>query len=144
MIFFLTSGVVNGMTCPSTAAWGPACGMRITTTASETCFVLNIPCRPSCPLSLSTFPLDGRCDKVLSEMKARVHGQPFIWHDPHNNGTYTEQNYGGTFSTSRLTGNKLYTDKQIFTLAATTSGCMIEACSRSQVRLPALLNGCAS
>ena len=71
-------------------------------------------------------------------MKARVGGQPVDWHDPHNNGTYSVQSYGGTFSTSRLTGDKKYTDKQIFTLTDASgrdaSGkCQIEACSRSQV-----------
>ena len=66
-------------------------------------------------------------------MKARVGGQPLAWHDPHNNGTYSVQSYGGTFSTSRLTGDKKYTDKQIFTLTDASGSCQIEACSRSQV-----------
>ena len=98
-----------GMTCPPTAAWGPACGMKVTTIAGAS------------------------CSDVLAEMKARVAGQYASWHDPHNNGTYTVQNYGGTFSTARVTGNGKYTDKQIFTLTANTNGCTIEACSRSQV-----------
>merc|ERR1711879_585516 len=55
------------------------------------------------------------------------------WYDPHNNGTYSTQSWGGTFSTSRVTANKKYTDKQIFTLTASGSSCTIEACSRSQV-----------
>lgn len=97
------------MTCPSTAAWGPACGMKLTTTAATS------------------------CDKVEAEIKARVAGQYSAWHDPHNNGTYSLQNYGGTISTSRLTGDGKYTDKQIFTLTDSGSSCMIEACSRSQV-----------
>merc|ERR1712022_42976 len=59
------------------------------------------------------------CSKVLAEMKARIAGQYGAWHDPHNNGTYSVQSYGGTFSASRLTGDG--------------SGCKIEACSRSQV-----------
>lgn len=96
------------MTCPSTSAW-PAGGMKLTTTASTS------------------------CDKVLAEMKARVAGQPGSWHDPHNNGTYKVESYGGTFSTSRLTGDGKYTDKQIFTLTPSGSSCKIEACSRSQV-----------
>jgi len=115
-----------GMTCPSTAAWGPAAGMKITTVAST------------------------GCDKVEAEIKARVNGQSTstdrgLWHDPHNNGLYTLENvagrppysYGATISTSRLTGDGKYTDKQIFTLTPVEAGgfavCRIEACSRSQV-----------
>ena len=71
--------------------------------------------------------------QVEAEIKARVAGQYSAWHDPHNNGTYSLQNYGGTISTSRLTGDGKYTDKQIFTLTDSGSSCMIEACSRSQV-----------
>uniref|UniRef100_A0A7S4NFY6 Uncharacterized protein n=1 Tax=Prymnesium polylepis TaxID=72548 RepID=A0A7S4NFY6_9EUKA len=96
------------MTCPSTSAW-VAAGMKLTTTAATS------------------------CDKVLAEMKARVAGQYGAWHDPHNNGTYSVQSYGGTFSTSRLTGDGKYTDKQIFTLTTSGDSCVIEACSRSQV-----------
>merc|ERR1712193_188815 len=100
---------VSAMVCPSTAAWGPACGMKVTTTASAS------------------------CDDVKAEMEARVAGQYGAWHDPHNNGTYKVESYGGTFSTSRLTGDGKYTDKQIFSLTPSGSSCTIEACSRSQV-----------
>merc|ERR1712166_1247670 len=42
--------------------------------------------------------------------------------------------YGGTLSTSRLTGDGQFTDKQIFTLTdKSADSCQIEACSRSQV-----------
>merc|ERR1711959_228025 len=97
------------MVCPPTAAWGPACGMKLTATASAS------------------------CDAVLEEMKARVEGQYGSWHDPHNNGTYKVEAYGGTFSTSRLTGDGKYTDKQIFSLSGNGDSCKVEACSRSQV-----------
>lgn len=97
------------MSCPSTAAWGPACGMKVTTTASAS------------------------CADVQAEIKARIDGQYGKWHDPHNNGTYKMESYGGTFSTSRLTGDGKYTDKQIFTLTDKSGSCEIEACSRSQV-----------
>jgi len=98
------------MQCPSTSAFLGACGMKLTTTAAAS------------------------CDDVLAEMKARVAGQYGAWYDPHNNGTYAVESYGGTFSTSRVTGNGKYTDKQIFTLTdADSSSCTIEACSRSQV-----------
>merc|ERR1712195_199059 len=96
------------MTCPSTSAV-IACGMKVTTTASAS------------------------CADVLAEMKARIAGQYGAWHDPHNNGTYKVESYGGTFSTSRLTGDGKYTDKQIFTLTDQSGSCLIEACSRSQV-----------
>jgi len=96
------------MTCPSTSA-AIACGMKVTTNASAS------------------------CADVLGEMKARIAGQYGAWHDPHNNGTYSVESYGGTFSTSRLTGDGKYTDKQIFTLTDQNGSCLIEACSRSQV-----------
>merc|ERR1711865_1359151 len=96
------------MTCPSTSA-AIACGMKVTTNASAS------------------------CADVLGEMKARIAGQYGAWHDPHNNGTYSVESYGGTFSTSRLTGDGKYTDKQIFTLTDQSGSCLIEACSRSQV-----------
>jgi hypothetical protein len=73
------------------------------------------------------------CDAVKAEIEARVSGQYLAWHDPHNNGTYKIEDYGGSISTSRLTGDGKYTDKQIFSLSASGSGCKIEACSRSQV-----------
>tara|TARA_B110001452_G_scaffold209203_1_gene179498 strand:+ start:116 stop:616 length:501 start_codon:yes stop_codon:yes gene_type:complete len=99
-----------GMKCPSTGVlFDAACGMEITTTATAT------------------------CADVQAEMEARIAGQYGSWHDPHNNGTYSVQSYGGTFSSKRLTGDGKYTDKQIFTLTASGSGCLIEACSRSQV-----------
>merc|ERR1712194_913555 len=96
------------MTCPSTPAV-LACGMRVTTTASAS------------------------CADVLGEMKARIAGEYGAWHDPHHNGTYSVESYGGDFSTSRLTGDGKYTDKQIFTLTDQSGSCLIEACSRSQV-----------
>merc|ERR1712232_842822 len=55
------------------------------------------------------------------------------WYDQHNRGTYTEQNYGGAFSASRLTGDKKYTDKMIFDLTPDGNNCKIEGCSESQV-----------
>ena len=105
-------GTAAGMNCPSTPAWGPAAGMQITTMATAS------------------------CGNVADEIKARVNAQSNgLWHDPHNNGKYTLENYGGTLSTSRVTGDGKYTDKQIFTLTPTPDGksCKIEACSRSQV-----------
>merc|ERR1719198_1014370 len=76
---------------------------------------------------------DASCTEGRAEMQARVNGQFQTWHDPHNNGTYTRQAYGGSFSTARLTGDQKYTDKQIFTLTDYGGSCKIEGCSRSQV-----------
>lgn len=74
------------------------------------------------------------CSNVKAEMQARVGGQLLnTWHDPHNNGTYTLQSYGGDFSASRRTGDRMFTDKMIFTLTAVGRSCRIDACSRSQV-----------
>merc|ERR1712216_36294 len=108
-IFAVVLAANASMGCPSTAAWGPACGMKLSATASAS------------------------CDAVLEEMKARVAGQYSAWHDPHNNGTYKVEAYGGDFSTSRLTGDGKYTDKQIFSLSGSGDSCKVEACSRSQV-----------
>merc|ERR1712129_48031 len=68
-------------------------------------------------------------------INARVNGQSGVWHDPHNNGTYHKQSYGGSYSASRVTGDGKYTDKMIFTLTPgeSSSSCKLEACSRSQV-----------
>ena len=88
------------------------------------------------------------CSEASAEVVARIRGQYDDWHDPHNNGTYTltglgmefdflggNQSFGGNLSTSRLTGDRLYEDKQFFVLSSSGSGdaCTIEACSRSQV-----------
>jgi len=111
LLALLAGAVEASMTCPGTSAL-VACGMQVTATA------------------------DAPCDQVLAEMKARVAGQARgAWVDPHNGGTYSVQSYGGTFSTSRVTGDRKYTDKQIFTLEPEGMGgaCKIEACSRSQV-----------
>jgi uncharacterized protein (DUF2147 family) len=109
IIIGMMVGTAAGMTCPSTPSW-VAAGMKITTVATTS------------------------CDKVEAEIKARINGQSTkAWHDPHNNGKYTLQNYGGTLSSSRLTGDGKYTDKQIFTLTPDGGNCKIEACSRSQV-----------
>jgi len=109
----VVSTAESSMTCPVTPAW-VAAGMRITTVTSSS------------------------CDKVLSEMAARVDGQKgtFIgpWKDPHNNGVYTKEYYGGSFSTSHFTVDEHH-DAQIFTLSLFgVDSCKIEACSRSQVR----------
>ena len=59
-LVFLSASSIGAMHCPASAAWGPACGMQITTTAAAS------------------------CSSVLAEIKARVAAQPDGWHDPHN------------------------------------------------------------
>lgn len=98
----------SGMTCPGSAASGMHCGMELTTTAAAS------------------------CSTVKAEIKARLAGENG-WYDQHNRGTYTEQNYGGDVSASRLTGNGKYKDKMVFSLTDDGGTCKIEACSESQV-----------
>jgi len=75
---------------------------------------------------------EANCDTVKAEMRARVAGENG-WFDQHNRGTYTEQNYGGDISFSRLTGDGKYTDKMTFVLTDQGNSCKIEGCSESQV-----------
>ncbi|CAE7497076.1 unnamed protein product [Symbiodinium sp. CCMP2592] len=98
----------------------------------------------TCPGSSATFhascqvavTADATCSEVMSEMEARVAGiSTGAWHDPHNNGTYSQQDKGANELTfQRLTGNKKYTDKLKFTFEDAPSGtCNIQGCSESQV-----------
>ena len=87
-----------------------------------------------CEVSI-TFP-QSKCDDVIAETTKRVNGQYKSWYDPHNNGTYTITDGSTTdsMSLSRVTGDKKYTDKMIFTYTSTSSGgCDVTACSQSQV-----------
>lgn len=98
----------EGMKCPGSPAWVHA-SMELTAVA------------------------EANCEAVKEEMLARVDGQFARWHDPHNNGTYTlisSNHHVLTFS--RLTGNKQYTDKMVFTLTDENDKCKIEGCSESQ------------
>lgn len=77
---------------------------------------------------------DTTCSAVKSEAKARVEGKNG-WTDPHNKGTYTEVEQvddGVDMSFSRLTGDRKFTDKMVFTLTDIGSKCKIDACSESQ------------
>ena len=80
------------------------------------------------------------CDEVQAEMLSRVHSQHTgVWHDPHNNGTYSITSESltsasDTLAFSRLTGDRKYTDKMIFSFANSEDGkCEMLACSESQV-----------
>ena len=82
------------------------------------------------------------CGAVRNEVLARVHGKG-SWRDPHSrHGPGTQGRYtllgeeeDGTIRLSRSTADGLYTDLLNLQLAptASASGCIIEACSESQV-----------
>lgn len=82
-----------------------------------------------------TTTFESSCATVQSEISKRVAGQYDLWHDPHNNGTYTVTATSNTeMQIQRLTGDKKYTDKMVFTFTSTSaSNCKLEACSESQV-----------
>jgi hypothetical protein len=84
-----------------------------------------------------TVQFDQSCDVVRTELIARL-GAENNWVDPHNQGTYTlseGSSDSNRLEASRLTGNKLYTDKLAFgfTDSSSPSGCAVSACSVSQV-----------
>jgi hypothetical protein len=61
-----------------------------------------------------TGEVSGTCAVVMDEVSARVAGQYDLWHDPHNNGTYSGLSTSGTqMSLQRRTGNDKYTDKMV-------------------------------
>eukprot|EP00420_Gonyaulax_spinifera_P036416 CAMPEP_0197872092 /NCGR_PEP_ID=MMETSP1439-20131203/2297_1 /TAXON_ID=66791 /ORGANISM="Gonyaulax spinifera, Strain CCMP409" /LENGTH=190 /DNA_ID=CAMNT_0043491063 /DNA_START=60 /DNA_END=632 /DNA_ORIENTATION=+ len=75
------------------------------------------------------------CSKARAEMLARVKSQGPFWHDPHNNGTYSivDESRPRELTFSRLTGDRLYTDKMTFVLEpAGDAQCTIYGCSESQ------------
>lgn len=88
----------------------------------------------SCKMSV-TFAQNS-CLDIMEEVSLRVNGTDG-WCDPHNKGTYKIVNYtSNEYSLTRLTGNKKYMDKMnlMFTPMATAStGCVVSACSESQV-----------
>jgi hypothetical protein len=88
----------------------------------------------SCQITV-TFP-SSACSEVKTEMLNRISGKNG-WVDPHKKGTYSTISGAGStdmlMKTKRLTGNKKYTDLQDFTFATSGSGCVVEACSESQV-----------
>merc|ERR1712194_939414 len=80
------------------------------------------------------------CDKVISEMLARVHGEDTgAWQDPHNHGTYLEEQDSpkDQLNFMRVTGDQKYTDKMRFTFADASdenggAQCEVSGCSESQ------------
>ena len=77
------------------------------------------------------------CRRVRDEMLSRVRAQrDGRWSDPHNNGTYTllDDSDPGTLLLQRLTGDRRYTDKMLFTFGQSSGGlCRVDGCSESQV-----------
>mmetsp|Transcript_60585 Transcript_60585/g.161034 ORF Transcript_60585/g.161034 Transcript_60585/m.161034 type:complete len:184 (-) Transcript_60585:114-665(-) len=81
------------------------------------------------------------CEAVRSEMLARVAGQPNVWHDPHNNGTYSVvSNAGDLLELARKVGSVHHggannSDLMIFDFhtETATGGCQFSGCSESQV-----------
>lgn len=95
-----------------------------------------------CPGSASTIhasckvtvTANAPCEQVKTEMMARVDGQSSgLWHDPHNNGTYSPTNASSGLGFQRLTGNKKYTDQMLFDFVDSGNSCEISGCSESQV-----------
>ena len=75
------------------------------------------------------------CSAVRGEITKRIEGQPHEWIDPHNAGTYSFISQSDSlFELSRLTGDKMYTDKITFAFEEKgVASCSVAACSESQV-----------
>lgn len=81
-----------------------------------------------------TITFEESCGAVQKEINQRIEGQYELWHDPHNNGTYTlDSNDGSEYAVHRVTGDSKYTDKMLFNFVEQGDGCKVEACSESQV-----------
>eukprot|EP00547_Thalassionema_nitzschioides_P005007 CAMPEP_0194206176 /NCGR_PEP_ID=MMETSP0156-20130528/5273_1 /TAXON_ID=33649 /ORGANISM="Thalassionema nitzschioides, Strain L26-B" /LENGTH=188 /DNA_ID=CAMNT_0038932621 /DNA_START=35 /DNA_END=597 /DNA_ORIENTATION=+ len=90
-----------------------------------------------CEMTVS-FP-GSSCEKVMNEITDRASGKNG-WIDPHNGGTYTllqdddDDDSSMVINGSRLTGNKKYTDLFDMSFVEEEGGCVMQACSESQVR----------
>jgi len=76
-----------------------------------------------------------KCDAVYREMTDRIHGSDG-WVDPHNAGLYSVLDgsvQGKELHSKRQTGNKQYTDLQLFEFSETGGDCVMTGCSESQV-----------
>lgn len=81
---------------------------------------------------------DQPCSTVVAEMRARVTNQGVVWHDPHNNGTYSILSdrfaSDSQLELQRVTHSKKYTDKLMFTFHKKADNvCYFFGCSESQV-----------
>lgn len=109
LLVVVLSVSINAMTCPKSDSFQHA-GCEMTVTFQNT------------------------CDQVINEITTRVNSQYGGWHDSHNNGTYAITSQSKTqMDLNRVTGDKKYTDKMIFTFTDSTSSCDVTACSESQV-----------
>lgn len=93
---------------------------------------------PDSPVSVHatcsmTVSFDQQCQNVKTEVQARV-ADSSNWVDPHNSGTYSLDGTSDTrLELSRMTGDGLYTDKMALEFEKTDTGCVVSACSTSQV-----------
>ena len=93
---------------------------------------------PSSPAALhascdETVTFKESCDIVKEEMTLRVQNENG-WFDAHNNGTYKVlETSNDHFSLERETGDKKYVDNLNFYFQDNKNGCLVSACSASQV-----------
>lgn len=95
------------------------------------------PVRAGCVVAIN---FSNSCDEVHEEIGNRVNGQPNLWHDPHNNGSYAfvgDQNGDNVaFLRTSGSGSKVkYTDAVnfAFTSSPDDQSCLVRATSDSQV-----------
>eukprot|EP00050_Salpingoeca_kvevrii_P002305 m.190746 g.190746 ORF g.190746 m.190746 type:complete len:165 (-) comp10588_c0_seq1:1176-1670(-) len=81
-----------------------------------------------------TVTFSDNCTTVQREMLGRINGVDG-WYDPHNRGKYEATSVGAAvIEAKRVTGNGKYTDLLEFKFQnATSGGCVVDACSASQV-----------
>jgi hypothetical protein len=84
-------------------------------------------------MSQMSVTFENSCADVAAEIQARGN-QENGWIDPHNNGKYTVLAANSNLiTTKRVTGNRVFTDKQTFAMSASASGgCEVQMCSESQ------------
>mmetsp|Transcript_60476 Transcript_60476/g.170387 ORF Transcript_60476/g.170387 Transcript_60476/m.170387 type:complete len:196 (+) Transcript_60476:89-676(+) len=110
-----------------------------TVAATRDTVALTCPGIPSLTRAFAQVTVEAHasCERVRSEMLARVSSQPQKWHDPHNNGKYTHD--GGkdpaVLRLTRLTGDHRYTDAMELRLEDKKGAgrCAVQGCSESQV-----------
>ena len=110
--FFVMGSVATAIQCPGSKAWihHASCQVSVTFTGTS-------------------------CGEVYGEMTARIAGNGG-WVDPHNAGTYSVMEgsvQGKELHSKRLTGNKKFTDLQLFEFSEDGGDCVMTGCSESQV-----------
>ena len=107
----IATGTVSGMKCPKS----------------------DVKIHAGCEM---TIDFEDSCINVQKEINQRIEGQYELWHDPHNNGTYSlDSNTDNEYAIHRVTGDMKYTDQMLFNFMDHEDGvgCKVEACSESQV-----------